>query len=338
MNISDIARLAGVGVGTVSRVINNHPDVKDSTREKVLEVIETSNYIPNNSARNLKKSNTNSIGVLVRGVFNPFFSEMLDVISKHIARNGYTMILQHNDYSDRGELFNIISFIKERKLQGLIYLGCNLTELDETTFEDVNIPVVLASVNTMYDDRINNFSSIGIENSRAAFNATKYLISLGHSNIGIVLGVSDDIGIGKERFVGYVEALAEANIKIDKNKVVYGNYSSRDAYNSTIELLEKNSDITAIFAISDVMAVGCAKAIYDKGLKLGEDISLIGFDGMDITEFNTPAITTIVQPRTRMAEMSVELLVELIEKKTDNKHIVLDTELVERESCKNLKK
>ena len=98
MNIRDIAKLAGVGVSTVSRVLNNHPDVKESTREKVLEIIKDSNYIPNNSARILKQNNTKNIGVLVKGVFNPFFSEMINVIGNKIEENGYTMILQQNDY------------------------------------------------------------------------------------------------------------------------------------------------------------------------------------------------------------------------------------------------
>lgn len=336
MNISDVAKLAGVGVGTVSRVLNNHPDVKDETRKKVLDIIKTSNYIPNNSARNLKKSNTNTIGVLVRGVFNPFFSEMLDEINKGIVKNGYTMILQHNDYSDSGELFNIISFVKERKLEGLIYLGCNLRELDQTTFEDINIPVVLTSVNTIYNDEINSFSSIGIENSKAAYNAVKYLIDLGHKDVGIVLGVNDDIGIGRERFLGYVDAINESKIEFNEKKVVYGNYSSKGAYDATLELLENNKDLTAIFCISDIMAIGAGKAIHDKGLKIGKDISLIGFDGMDVAEFNIPSITTIVQPREEMAELSVELLLDLMKNKLENKHIVLDTKLVERESCRKI--
>lgn len=337
MNISDIAKLAGVGVGTVSRVLNDHPDVKDETREKILSIIKKSNYIPNNSARNLKKTHTNSIGVLVRGVFNPFFSEMIDEISKKIAKNGYTMILQHNDYSEKEELFNMISFVKERKLQGLIYLGCNLAKMDYTTFENIDIPVVLASVNTVYDDGINNFSSIGIENSKEGFNATKYLIDLGHKEIGIVLGDKDDIGISRERFLGYIEALIENKLMFEEEKVVYGGYSSRGAYEGTLELLRKNKNLSAIFCISDIMAIGAAKAIFDSGLKVGEDISIIGFDGMDVAEFNVPSITTVEQPRREMAEMSVELLLNLLKNKTENKHIVLGTKLVERESCKKYK-
>lgn len=336
MNISDIAKIAGVGVGTVSRVLNDHPDVKDETREKVLAIIKKSNYIPNNSARNLKKTHTNSIGVLVRGVFNPLFSEMIDEISKKIVSSGYVMILQHNDYSNQEELFNMISFVKERKLQGLIYLGCNLADMDDKTFENIDIPVVLTSVNTVYDNKISNFSSIGIENSKAAFNATKYLIDLGHKEIGIVLGDKNDIGISRERFLGYMKALLENNLLFDEEKVVYGDYSSRGAYEATLELIKKNKNLTAVFCISDIMAIGASRAIFDSGLKVGEDISIIGFDGMDVVEFNVPAITTIEQPRREMSEMSVELLLSLLKNKAENKHIVLETKLIERQSCKKI--
>ena len=117
MNIRDIAKISGVGVSTVSRVLNNHPDVKESTREKVLAVIKESNYVPNNSARILKQNNTKNIGVLVKGVFNPFFSELINVMGSKINDNKYTMILQQNDYGLEQEIENVISFVKEKRLE-----------------------------------------------------------------------------------------------------------------------------------------------------------------------------------------------------------------------------
>lgn len=119
MNIKDIARLSGVGVSTVSRVINNHPDVKQSTREKVLQIIKDSNYIPNNSARILKQNNTKNIGVLVKGVFNPFFSEMTNIIGNIIEENGYTMILQQNDFNLYQDVETMIGFVKEKGFKEL---------------------------------------------------------------------------------------------------------------------------------------------------------------------------------------------------------------------------
>ena len=260
INIRDIARIAGVGVSTVSRVINNHPDVKEQTRERVLEVIKENNYIPNNSARNLKKNNTNNIGVLIKGVFNPFFSEMLDSISKRISKAGYSMILEHHDYLSDDEMNNLISMIKEKRLQGVICLGGNFTEVKNDDFEDINVPVVLTSINHKYGKEFSNFSSVSIDNEKSAYSATKYLIDCGHKNIALMLGDEYDIGIGHLREAGYLKALSDNNIKFNKEYRILGNYDYRGAYDETNKLIKKHSGVPAIFAISVILAVGCAMA------------------------------------------------------------------------------
>ena len=332
INIRDIAKIAGVGVSTVSRVINNHPDVKEQTRERVLEIIRENNYIPNNSARNLKKNNTNNIGVLIKGVFNPFFSEMLDLISKRISKAGYSMILEHHDYLSDDEMNNLISIIKEKRLQGVICLGGNFTDVKNDDFDEINVPVVLTSINHKYGKELSKFSSVSIDNEKSAYSATKYLIDSGHKNIALMLGDEYDIGISQRREAGYIKALIDSSIPVNKEYRILGNYDYRGAYDETIKLLEEHKEVTAIFAISDIMAVGCAKAIKDKGLMVGKDISVIGFDGMDISEFYNPTITTVIQPKVEMAKISVDLLLDLMLSKTDNKHIILNTELIERES------
>lgn len=336
INIRDIARIAGVGVSTVSRVINNHPDVKEQTRERVLEVIRENNYIPNNSARNLKKNNTNNIGVLIKGVFNPFFSEMLDLISKRISKAGYSMILEHHDYLSDDEMNNLISIIKEKRLQGVICLGGNFTDVKNDDFDDINVPVVLTSINHKYGKELSNFSSVSIDNEKSAYSATKYLIDCGHKNIAIMLGDEYDIGISYRREAGYLKALSDNGIPFNKAYRILGNYDYREAYDKTIKFLDEHNEVTAIFAISDIMAVGCAKAIKDKGLVVGKDISIIGFDGMDISEFYNPTITTVIQPKVEMAKISVDLLLDLMANKTDNKHIILNTELIIRESTNSI--
>ena len=301
INIKDIAKIAGVGVSTVSRVINNHPDVKEQTRERVLEVIRENNYIPNNSARNLKKNNTNNIGVLIKGVFNPFFSEMLDSISKRISKAGYSMILEHHDYLSDDEMNNLISMIKEKRLQGVICLGGNFTDVKNDDFNDIDVPVVLTSVNHKYGKEFSNFSSVSIDNKKAAYSATKYLIDCGHKNIALMLGDEYDIGISHRREAGYLRALSDNSIPFNNEYRILGNYDYREAYDETMKFLKKHKEVTAIFAISDIMAVGCAKAIKDMELVVGKDISVIGFDGMDISEFYNPTITTVIQPKVEMA-------------------------------------
>lgn len=336
MNIRDIARLAGVGVSTVSRVINEHPDVKDETREKILKIIKESNYIPNNSARILKKNNTNNIGVLVKGVFNPFFAEMINIIGNRINEAGYTMILQQNDYATEDDVDNLIAFVKEKRLQGIICLGGNFLNINDESFQFLDIPVVLTSVNTLSKESKSKFSSIGIDNVLAAKASIQYLIDKGHRNIGILLGEKNDVGISGLRLEGYKKALEENNIPYSEENVFIGDYDYSGAYRVTKEIINNRKDITAIFSISDIMAVGAAKSVIDQGLQVGEDISIMGFDGMDISKYYNPGITTVKQPKKNMANNSIDLLLALLAKKEEHKHIIFETKIIERESCKEV--
>lgn len=338
MNIRDIAKISGVGVSTVSRVLNNHPDVKESTRERVLAVIRESNYVPNNSARILKQNNTKNIGVLVKGVFNPFFSEVINVIGSKINEKNYTMILQQNDYVLEHEVENIISFVKEKRLQGIICLGGNFIDLDEDSFKNIDVPVVLTSVNTVSPLGRDKYSTVGIDNLQASYSATEYLIKKGHTNIALMIGEENDFCVSWWRYKGYIKALREYDIEVNDDNLLIGDYDTKKAYEETLKFLKRRKDITAIFAISDFMAIGAARAVVDSGLVVGKDVSILGFDGMDISCYYNPGISTIKQPKKEMAEKSVEILFELLKGNGENKHILLDTELLERESSSCINK
>lgn len=334
MNIRDIAKLAGVGVSTVSRVLNNHHDVKESTREKVIKVIKDSNYVPNNSARILKQNSTNHIGLLVKGVFNPMFSEMTNIIGGIINASKYTMILAQNDYKLVDDFETLKSFIKEKRLRGAICLGGNFETVSKEQLDSLEVPVVLTSVNALFDGKDSKYSSVGINNTEAAYIATKYLINLGHRDIAVMIGEENDLGISWTRLKGFRKAIEESGLEFNTNNILVGDYNSNTAYDVTRKFLRERRDITAIFSISDVMAIGVAKAIVDEGFLIGDDISLVGFDGMDVSEFYNPGITTVKQPRIEMAEKSANLLLDLLNMKSRNQHLILRTELVERQSCK----
>ncbi|MGV1063161.1 LacI family DNA-binding transcriptional regulator [Clostridium perfringens] len=333
MQIKDIAKIAGVGVGTVSRVINNCPDVSEKTRRKVSKIIEKYNYVPNNNARLLKMNDTKNICVFVRGVYNPFFSEIVNYIREEISKAGYFMILQQEEYKNgTEEIKSMLSLIKENKLKGIISLGAQLYNIDTKLFNEIKIPIVFTSADVLKDNDIDSISTIKVENRYSSYNGVKYLINKGHRNIAILLGDIDDKGISIERFNGYKRALFEENFLVNKKYIKYGKYECKSAYEKTLELLEESKEVTAIFAISDLMAVGAAKAITDKGLRVGEDIALLGFDGMDMTKYYFPGISTIEQPKERLAKESINLLLDLINKKSKNRNIVIETNLLERES------
>ncbi|MGU8237188.1 LacI family DNA-binding transcriptional regulator [Clostridium perfringens] len=333
MQIKDIAKIAGVGVGTVSRVINNCPDVSEKTRRKVSKIIEKYNYVPNNNARLLKMNDTKNICVFVRGVYNPFFSEIVNYIREEISKAGYFMILQQEEYKNgTEEIKSMLSLIKENKLKGIISLGAQLYNIDSKLFNEIKIPIVFTSADVLKDNDIDSISTIKVENRYSSYNGVKYLINKGHRNIAILLGDINDKGISIERFNGYKRALFEENFLVNKKYIKYGKYECKSAYEKTLELLEESKEVTAIFAISDLMAVGAAKAITDKGLRVGEDIALLGFDGMDMTKYYFPGISTIEQPKERLAKESINLLLDLINKRSKNRNIVIETNLLERES------
>ncbi|SHE96152.1 LacI family DNA-binding transcriptional regulator [Clostridium fallax] len=338
MNIKDIAKISGVGVSTVSRVINNHPDVKDETREKVLKIIKEVNFVPNNGARMLKRNNLKHVGVLLKGVYNPFFAEILKTISSEIEKQGYSMILQHYDNSSDEDIDKVVAFIKEKRLQGVICLGGNFQNLNDDRLINIKKPIVLTSVSTDEGTKLKNISVIGIDNKKAGYEATKYLIEKGHRNLAIILGKSDDWCIGNLRLEGFKKALKDYNIEFDEKSVLLGDFDFNKAYLETLNLLKKNKNITGIFAISDIMAIGAAKAVFRSNMKVGEDISIIGFDGLEMAKFYEPSITSIKQPMDHMAKESVKLLFDLIKGESNHKQVVLPIKLIEGESCKDLNK
>lgn len=333
VNIKDIARICGVGVSTVSRVLNNHPDVKKETREKILEAMKTYNYIPNNSARILKSSNNHQIGVLVKGVFNPFFSEMLQIIEERVHEYGYSVILQHYDHKDVNDMSVLVSFIKEKRLPGVICLGGNFEGIKPEHFENLDVSIVLTSVDKSVGGASDIISTVSIDNEYAAYEATKYLVQREHKHIALMLGDEYDAGVGNKRALGYMRALDEARLPIAKDLIRVGGYNYEEAYKAAKSLFEERPEVTGLFAISDVMAIGACKAALDSGRRVPEDVSIMGFDGMDIGRYYNPAITTIQQPQKQMATESIKLLFDCINGKSQTKHIILPTTLVERQSC-----
>ncbi|MCK8059403.1 MULTISPECIES: LacI family DNA-binding transcriptional regulator [unclassified Fusibacter] len=330
MNIKDIAKVAGVAVSTVSRVLNDHPDVSSETREHVLRIIDQYNYIPNNSARNLKRVSTNTIGVMVKGRDNPFFSKMIQAIEDLIAREGYSMVL-HYHHVPLDDTDAAIEFIKEKRLRGLICLGGDFTEARMNALEGLDVPIVLTSVD-MGGVTSHNVSTVTIKNEHAAQYAVAYLIRLGHRRIGLVTTSENDTSVGRLRMQGYKNALVDAGIKIDQSLIVDSDYTFKCGYDACKHMLDLDERPTAIFAISDVMAIGVGKAILDAGLRIPEDISVMGFDGLDYSQYFHPSIATVSQPVLEMGRISAEVLLEHIKSKIGGRQVILDTELLIRAS------
>lgn len=339
ITIKDIARLSGVGVSTVSRAINNHPDINEETKTKIMEIIQEYNYVPNNSARNLKRSESKTIAVLIKGISNPFFSRMLTILEEEIQKKKYSFILQQvREQED--EIDVAIELVKEKRLKGIVFLGGFFTHSKEK-LKQLNIPFVLSTIGLPEKFQDAGYSTVSVDDIKESYKIVDYLCSVGHQKIAIIAACADDESIGKLRLNGYEKALEKHHIPLDNELVCrmkpdIESYSMESGYAVTKELLESGKDFTALYAISDSVAIGACKAIFDAGRRVPEDYSVAGFAGLDIAYYYQPSITTIRQPVEEMARESIQILFDIICKKASEKNIIFPAELVVRQSTKKL--
>lgn len=345
ITIKDIAKMCGVGVSTVSRALNNHPDINPETREKIMQVIRETGFVPNNSARYLKRSETNSIALIVKGITNPFFTGMIQVMEDSVEHRGYTTILRHVE-SMEDEVMVAQALVKERKLKGIVFLGGNFTH-EDSALAQLGVPFVFATIGEDPDElaarRKRNgegeirYSNIAVDDVRASCEAVEYLISLGHREIGIITEGIGVPSVGQLRLRGYRRALMNHGLEFtDKlvSVVTRGieHYSLSNGYEAAQSLLKNNPDMTALFCISDVLAMGACRAIMDSGRNIPEDVSVIGFDGIELSDYYNPRLTTVQQPFAEIARASISQLFGMINGKQKPQDRIMDAELVVRES------
>ena len=340
MTIKDIARLCGVGVSTVSRAINNHPDINPETKSKIMDVIKENGYIPNNSARNLKRTEAKSIAVMVKGMTNPFFSNMIKVMEEEIKKKKYSLVLHHVEFNE-DEVDVALELVKEKRLRGIIFLGGYFSHSEEK-LSKLNVPFILSTIGGAPDTiSKNSYSSISVDDKVESAKMISYLIETGHKRIAILAAVSNDESIGKLRLEGYKEALIAHNIPVDE-KLIYSMrddieyYSMKNGYAVAKEMLESGQKFSAIYAISDSLAIGACKAVLEKGKKIPENYSIAGFDGIEMGDYYNPSITTIKQPVEDMARATVKLLFDILGGRKKHEHQVFAGELIVRESTKRV--
>jgi len=338
--IKDIARICGVAVSTVSRAINNHPDINEETKTLIIKAIKENNYIPNNSARNLKRSESNTIAVLIKGISNPFFNNMLKVFEQDIQRKKFSFLLHRvEEHEDEVELALLLE--KEKRLKGIVFLGGFFSHSEEK-LKQIRVPFILSTGGVSEKIDKNSYSFVTVDDFQESYKIVDYLCKLGHKRIATISAPPEDESIGKLRLEGYMKALEDNNIVIDQELVRYINDDSMDifsmkyGYEVTKELLKAEVDVTAIFAMSDSMAVGTCKAIFEAGKKVPEDYSVAGFDGMDISFFYHPSITTIRQPVEAMAQETIRILFDIIEGRLDIEHKSFPAELVIGQSTRKI--
>ena len=333
ITIKDIARESGYAVGTVSRVLNNHPDVSERARKKIMEVVDKYNFRLNSNAKHLKQQAGSSIAIIVKGADNMLFASMLGQMQNDIENKGYECLIYYINENDN-ELEEAIQICNDRKPMGILFLGSNYRVFREQ-FSRINIPCVLVT-NSGKDLNYYNLSSVSTDDSEGAVAAVEYLLQLGHRNIGILGGYLDG-PVAATRLDGCIKAFEKYNVSFD-TKIQYepSMFVMSCGYNAMNNLLDRMDNITAVFAMSDVMAMGAMRAIKDRGLNIPEDISVVGYDGIELTEYLVTKLTTIRQNREEIAKRSIGILIDKIENNGEAVHELIPFRLIAGESTKAL--
>ena len=318
MNIYDIAKLAGVSKSTVSRVINGHTGVSEKTRIIVEKAIDEFAYIPNNSARSLSSLYTDTVVLMVCGITNPFFSKIISLILEKMYEHQTSVSLHSFDPGfDANIVDAAVSICKEKRPRGIILLG-GIFEENHHLLKLINVPIVMVTT-TVYSTKDKTwFSSVRIDDGKEGEKVAEFVCENGHRKIAV-------IGDHYFREAGMSKIFNKFGVNVKKIKLdIDRAYSFCSGEKAAMKLLEKES-YTCLVCLSDVLAIGALKAAKTKRLSIPEDISIIGFDGIENGAFTNPMLSTFVQPFEEIVEKSVSTLMGIIEGKSFHKHYVLQT-------------
>ena len=329
MTIKDIARLSGVGVTTVSRVLNDHPDVSEETRRRVLAVVAEQGFQPNTNARHLKQQTSASIAIIVKGTMNMLFAELMERCQQLLQDAGQNAAVYYLD-EDANEVVYAVQLCRERKPLGILFLGGDL-EFFQAEFGHITVPCVLLT-NSARELDFPNLSSLTTDDEEAAYRVVRYLADQGHRDIGLLGGNWSCTQISYRRVLGCQRAFDELSLPFDARRSEPCRYSFSDAYDTTKRLLGRCPELTALFCVSDVMALGAIRAIHDLGRRVPRDISVVGYDGIPLSRFSVPRLTTVRQDTQQLARQGVDLLLRNLQRPRPPVHGVVPFALIAGES------
>lgn len=336
--LSDIAKKTGYSVATVSKALNGYDDISNKTKKEIILVAEEFNYYPNYKMKNLRKRDTKSIAFIVNGLHSrsdgsTIVQDLMAGIFDFATTQDIDLIVYTTDKNKQDQL-SYYQFCKSRNLDGAILLGIALDDPYFQELEASNLPIMLIDVITH-----NNSDKIGavtIKNEQAAFEAVNYMIQMGHENIAFING-KETAQVSIEREKGYRRAMSNYNLEVEDDLVIYSEYDLNWAFNNAMRLLQTRHDITGIFCASDIIALGVYEACIKLGLKIPNDISVIGFDGIPTTKYVSPKLTTVQQDMYKMGQIAAEHLREVIYKNKKADIIYVPYNLEIRDSVKKIK-
>lgn len=337
VTMKDVAKAAGVTTAAVSYAISGKRPISDETRKRVEAAIKELGYTPNMAARTLSSAGRSSklIGVVVpqtegggRLMFqNQFYAEILGSIELCARQAGYHVLISATDAND-----SYLTLAAERNLDGIIVIGMYPDEFYQQ-MKRSRIPIVL--IDSYCNDHY--YHNVRIDDAYGSYLATKYVLERGHRDIAFFCGRIKDNGVMKKRLAGYRDALGEYSVEFRDGLVFEGNIDYKDGIESANRLMDTQVNATAVVAAADILAIGAAKAFYERGVRVPDNISLMGFDDLEISQYLTPGLTTVRQQISLKGEKAVELLIRSInEPELTKQELILPVSLVERESVKRI--
>lgn len=311
MTIKDLAVLSGYSVGTVSRALNDHPNVSPKARAAILEAAKKSGFQINSNAKNLKQQRSNTILTIVKGTANELFGSLIEVIQTMISQTPYSLLVDYID-EDSNEVQRAVRLCPEKKPRGVLFLGGN-QENFRADFQGIDVPCVLVT-NSAQELNYPNLSSVTSDDYQGALMAISHLAALGHRKFAVIGGNRRMSDIAVLRYQGCMEGFRREGIAFDE-KIAYEDirFSYDEGYRAVRRLLKSGAEFTALFAMADVLAIGAIRALRDAGKQVPEDVSVVGFDGLSIGTYAIPRLDTVSQSVEALARRSVQILLERID-------------------------
>ncbi len=329
VRLKDIAQIAGVSVMTVSKALRDEPDVSMATKARIKALAHQYGYVPDSSAQGLRTKTTRLFGLVIPATTNPIYARIVYAIEERVYELGYDLLIAHTlNKPEREEL--CLRRMLSRRVDGLFITPVYRFEAEARIYQEITVrktPTVLLGPPAPF---CKNFPGVEIEELTASYNMTKHLLGLGHRKIAYLTGPSD-APWAHERFEGYRRALREAGLEVDDKMVFKAGNTIEDGTKATLQMLNENCHPTAIQAVSDLVAIGCAEVLLQQGIKIPEEVSIAGFGNILTAEYYRVPLTTVRQPKFRLGVAAVEAMMNLIRGQKFSTQR-LPAEIIERKS------
>ena len=334
MTIKDLSAQTGYSVGTISRVLNNQPNVSEKARKAILAAAEASGFQLNTNAKQLKQQHSNTILAVVKGTSNQFFAGLVESIQKRLINTTYPLVVDYIDEDDN-EVRSAVQLCREKKPRGVLFLGANRHNL-EADFGKIDVPCVVVT-NSAADLGFPNLSSVASDDRQATRDAIDALVDMGHRKFVVIGGEHRVSGTAGKRYEGCLEAFRANGITFDEEQDYEAvRFSYEEGYRAAENLLDRGRKFTALFAMADVMAIGAIRALTDRGLKVPEDVSVMGFDGLKLADYMVPKLSTVRQDVDALAEASIRILLENIPTLRSPRHETVPVQVELKESIRKV--